>query len=126
MHGVWVGLLLVGGCIFGGGKVDAEKWPEKAADATCDFSRKCAEAAFYTQFEDAAACRATNEQALTEELEEAVEDDCTFVEEMADACLDALGSSCEDAGTQSETIFEPCTMVWSCDGEEPSPTTDSY
>jgi len=121
----WVGGLgLLGGCIFGGGRVDAEDWPKKAARATCDFTRQCAEAAFYRDYTSVDNCRTTNELALTEEASDAIDDECPFDEIMAEACLDALGSTCRDAGQNSETVFEPCTMVWNCDGE-PSPTTDS-
>lgn len=123
MRVVW--LVLVGGCIFGGGKVTADKWPERAAKATCAFSLECAAAAFYTEFADVAECRATNELALNEEAVESLADGCFLDEAMANACLDALNSSCRDAGEQSETLFEPCTMVWACFGDEPSPTTDS-
>lgn len=117
-------VLLVGaGCIFGGGGVKAEKWPERAAKETCDFSQRCAEANFFATYVDEDDCRAQNEAAL---LEDALESDgCLFVEDAADACLDALRGSCEAAGQQAEFLFEPCAAVWNCDGVEPDPPTDS-
>jgi len=124
MRTVWLGLL--SGCIFGGGKVDAADWPKRASRATCNFTKECAESAFYVDYTDNEQCRETHLHALNEEAAGMLADECIFDTLMADACLDALGSSCEDAGAQSETIFEPCLMVWNCDGSDPAPATDTF
>ncbi|MEO0602032.1 MAG: hypothetical protein AAF211_11395 [Myxococcota bacterium] len=119
---LWSG---VGGCFLFGGGLDAESWPEEAARATCDFSEACAKAAFFKTYEDRQDCRADNEATLAQDAAAAIADGCVFDEILADACLDALGSSCEDAGRVGQDLLDPCREVWNCDDVEPAPTTDS-
>ncbi|MEN0060881.1 MAG: hypothetical protein AAGA48_01965 [Myxococcota bacterium] len=104
----WGLMALVVGC----GRLDGESWPAQAADATCDFSRSCAEANFFTQYDNINDCRADNEASLQAEADDNA--DCEFNQTAARACIDALKGSCRTAGEEAKTLFEPCQIVWDC------------
>ncbi len=101
---------LVTGCA-----VKEENWKAESASASCKFSKRCATASFWADHDNVGECIDASMLIMDENDE--YYSTCTFVQENAERCLDALNASCKDAGANYETMFEPCLTVYDCGGD---------
>lgn len=93
--------------------VKEDKWPEQLAHAQCAFAKRCATTYFFYQFDDQADCE---DEYLDywDEFGSKVYESCSFDEDNAKKCLEALDSSCKEAGQDYEDFGEDCYQVWDC------------
>ncbi len=116
---LWVGAIpWLSSCgLFG---VKEENWPEKAADVSCHFAKRCDTANFWAQFDDVEHCIAETKDLLEDEAD--LYDGCTFDSKNAGDCLSAMRSNCKEAGQSYDALFAACYDVWVCENGRPFDT----
>jgi hypothetical protein len=97
-----------------------ENWPTKASKAACDFQKRCQTVEFWANYEDRDHCEDEQRDLLEDEAD--LYGDCTFDEDAAVTCLDALGTNCKELGQNFDALLSACYEVWSCNGPRPFDT----
>ncbi len=87
-----------------------ENWGDKFADAQCSFARRCDAANFWYTWDDVETC----ETAASDLYASADLSGCTFDDEAARQCLQALNQDCKEVGREYDGLVAPCLLVWAC------------
>lgn len=99
---------------------DQENWPDKASVAACDYQQRCQTVEFWMAYDSKDHCEDEQRDLLEDEAD--LYDGCTFDEDAAAGCLDALGQDCKTIGQNYDALLSACYEVWSCDGPRPFDT----
>ena len=103
---------VLAGCLSSFGKVTEETWNERFAKTYCQYSKRCMALYFFYEYDDVAECAEEYEETLEDQSD--WYDDCSFDEDEAQDCLDALNESCQSIGEDEFEDLEACGKVWDC------------
>ncbi|MBX2800246.1 MAG: hypothetical protein KTR31_21380 [Myxococcales bacterium] len=107
----WLTLVISSSC----GKVSAEEWNREVAKVSCQTLKRCDPISFHRDYTSVDLCVNTTEPGDYRS--------CTYDEDAASRCLDAMEWNCAKIGRRYDEVVERCNAVWSC--ENALPTADT-
>ncbi len=84
-----------------------ERWTTQAATVSCQTLRRCDPIDFHRDFADLDAC--------VQATDPGDRAGCTYDEEAARECREALRWSCRRIGRSYDEVLDRCDAVWICD-----------
>lgn len=101
-------MLLAGAC-----QPTEKNFTEKYITAYCDYEKRCNAAAFFYAYDDKGDCLDKQEEYYAA-FGGKVPDGCTFDEDKAAECLDALNQSCKEIGDDLDEFDPDCDEAVDC------------
>ncbi len=100
--------------------VSQKNWPDRSSNVSCHYVKRCHTADFWSTYDSVDQCVDETRDLLQDEAD--LYGGCTFSEESAADCLDAMGKSCKTIGQSYDALLSACFSVWDCSGPRPFDT----